>query len=126
MLRITTDKKKSKTVLSVEGRLAGENVATLEQCWRELRNASPQERFHVNLCGVSFIDGSGKVLLRTMHHEGGQLVAEGCLNQAIVKEIVGQERNGPRSENSEKKTPIIFYIALLSLMFGAAGARAQT
>jgi len=126
MLRITTDKKKSKTVLSVEGRLAGENVATLEQCWRELRNASPQERFHVNLCGVSFIDGSGKVLLRTMHHEGGQLVAEGCLNQAIVKEIVGQERNGPRSESSEKKTPIIFYIALFSLLLGAAGTRAQT
>ena len=126
MLRITTDKRKSKTVLSVEGRLAGQNVATLEQCWRELRNASPQEKFHVNLCGVSFIDGAGKVLLKTMYREGGQLVAEGCLNQAIVKEIVGQERNGLRGEGTEKKTPIIFYIALLSLLLGAAGARAQT
>ena len=126
MLRITTDKRKSKTVLSVEGRLVGQNVATLEQCWRELRNASPQEKFHVNLCGVSFIDGAGKVLLKTMYHEGGQLIAEGCLNQAIVKEIVGQERNGLRGESSEKKTPIIFYIALLSLLFGGSGARAQT
>ena len=126
MLRITTDKRKSKTVLSVEGRLAGQNVATLEQCWREMRSASPQEKFHVNLCGVSFIDGAGKVLLRTMYHEGGQLVADGCLNQAIVKEIVGQEKNGLRSEGSEKKTPIIFYIALLSLLLGASGARAQT
>ena len=126
MLRITTDKRKSKTVLSVEGRLVGQNVATLEQCWRELRNASPQEKFHVNLCGVSFIDGAGKVLLKTMYHEGGQLIAEGCLNQAIVKEIVGQERNGLRGEGSEKKTPIIFYIALLSLLFGGSGARAQT
>jgi len=125
MLRITTDKRKSKTVLSVEGRLVGQNVATLEQCWRELRNASPQEKFHVNLCGVSFIDGAGKVLLKTMYHEGGQLIAEGCLNQAIVKEIVGQERNGLRGEGSEKKTPIIFYIALLSLLLGASGARAQ-
>jgi len=126
MLRITTDKRKSKTILSVEGRLVGQNVATLEQCWRELRNASPQEKFHVNLCGVSFIDGAGKVLLKTMYHEGGQLIAEGCLNQAIVKEIVGQERNGLRGEGSEKKTPIIFYIALLSLLLGGSGARAQT
>src|SRR5215469_15772735 len=87
MLRITTEKKKSKTVLSVEGRLAGVFVPALEQCWRELKAASPQEKFYIDLCGVSFIDGAGKMLLKSMHHEGGQLVAEGCLNQAIVKEI---------------------------------------
>src|SRR6516162_8722109 len=113
MLRITTEKKKTKTVLSVEGRLAGQYVAALEQCWREMQRASPQERFYVNLCGVSFIDSAGKLLLQTMYHEGGQLIADGCLNQAIVKEIVGQEKNGLRSQNShEKKTPIIFYLLL--------------
>ena len=126
MLRITTDKKKSKTILSVEGRLVGQNVATLEQCWRELRGTSPQERFYVNLCGVSFIDGAGKVLLTTMHREGGQLVADGCLNQAIVKEIVSQEKSGARGDAGEKKIPIIFYVALLSLLLGASGAKAQT
>src|SRR5215813_6934239 len=121
MLRVTTDKKKSKTVVSVEGRLVGQNVATLEQCWRELRSASPQEKFHVNLCGVSFIDGAGKMLLKTMYREGGQLIADGCLNQAIVREIVGEERNGARNQNSsEKKTPIIFY-----LLLNASAARAQ-
>ena len=126
MLRVTTDKKKSKTVLSVEGRLAGQNVATLEQCWRELRSASPQEKFYVNLCGVSFIDGAGKMLLKTMHHEGGQLIADGCLNQAIVKEIVGQEKNGSRAESgSDKKTPIIFYVVLFSLLSFSTGTRAQ-
>jgi len=126
MLRVTTDKKKSKTVLSVEGRLAGQNVATLEQCWRELRSASPQEKFHVNLCGVSFIDGAGKMLLKTMHHEGGQLIADGCLNQAIVREIVGQEKNGNRAEGgSGKKTPIIFYALLFGLLMNASGVGAQ-
>src|SRR5262245_42000068 len=117
MLRVTTDKKKSKTVLSVEGRLAGQNGATLEQCWRELRTASPQERFYVNLCGVSFIDGAGKMLLKTMHHEGAQLIADGCLNQAIVKEIVGEEKIGARNQGSaDKKTPIIFYLLLFGLL----------
>jgi len=111
MLRITTEKKRAKTVLSVEGRLAGPLVATLEQCWRELKAATPQERFHVNLCGVSFIDAAGKVLLKEMYRQGGQLVADGCLNQAIVKEIVGSDKGdgGGDSGKDPKGAPIIFY-----------------
>jgi anti-anti-sigma regulatory factor len=59
MLRITTEKKRCKTVLTVEGRLAGEWVSTMEQCWRELHSAAPREKYTVDLCGVSFIDGAG-------------------------------------------------------------------
>jgi outer membrane protein len=127
MLRITTEKKRTKTVLSVEGRLAEPLVSTLEQCWRELRAASPQEKFYVNLCGVSFIDAAGKMLLKEMHRQGGQLVAEGCLNQAIVKEITGAAKTEAREDEGKenKSTPIIFYIALLSLLFGASGVKAQ-
>jgi len=127
MLRITTEKKRSKTVLSVEGRLAGALVATLEQCWKELRAASPQEKFYVDLCGVSFIDAAGKMLLQEMYRQGGQLVADGCLNQAIVKEIIGRQKAGGRGEEGKdhKGTPIIFYLALLGLLFGASGAKAQ-
>lgn len=127
MLRITTEKKRSKTVLSVEGRLAGTLVATLEQCWKELRAASPQERFYVDLCGVSFIDAAGKMLLQEMYRQGGQLVADGCLNQAIVKEIIGRQKAGGRGDEGKdnKGTPIIFYVALLSLLFGASGLKAQ-
>ncbi len=128
MLRITTEKKRAKTVLSVEGRLAGPLVATLEQCWRELKAASPQEKFYVNLCGVSFIDASGKVLLKEMHRQGGRLVADGCLNQAIVKEIVGSDNDegGGGSGKDSKGTPIIFYVLLLSSLLGAGGAYAQS
>jgi outer membrane protein len=123
MLRITTEKKRAKTVVSVEGRLAGPLVSTLEQCWRELKVASPQEKFYINLCGVSFIDAAGKMLLKEMYRQGGQLVAQGCLNQAIVKEIVG---SGKSDEGTESKgTPIIFYVLLLSLLFGVRGIQAQ-
>ncbi len=127
MLRITTEKKRSKTVLSVEGRLAGTLVGTLEQCWKELRAASPQEKFHVDLCGVSFIDAAGKMLLQEMYRQGGQLVADGCLNQAIVKEIIGRQKVASRGDEGKdnKGTPIIFYIAILSLLLGASGATAQ-
>ena len=127
MLRITNEKKRGKIYLNVEGRLAGPWVAALEQCWRELRAASPQDKFHVNLCGVSFIDAAGKVLLKEMHRQGGRLVAEGCLNQAILQEIVaGEKQAGRHAEKSRRKSShIIFYTILFSLVLGPAVAHAQ-
>src|SRR5467141_3028253 len=118
MLRITAEKKRGKTFLSVEGRLAGPWVAALEQCWRELHAASPREKFHVNLCGVSFIDAAGKALLMEIHRQGGRLVAEGCLNQAIVHEIVAREKQGTSTTGKErpKRSHIIFYTLFFSLM----------
>src|SRR5262249_12365853 len=80
-----------------------------------------------NLCGVSFIDAAGKVLLRTIHRDGGQLLAEGCLNQAIVTEIVRadkESRKEPNGESPVKRPPIIFYGLLITLLFGSQ-SRAQ-
>lgn len=127
MLRISTQKKRGKTVLSVEGRLAGPLVATLEQCWRELHGSSPTEKFHVDLCGVSFIDSAGKVLLKEIHRQGGELVAEGCLNQAIVREVVNNEKDEKAHNRKErpKGSHIVFYVALLSLLLHPVQARGQ-
>ena len=121
MLRITTEKKRGKTVLSVEGRLAGLWVETLEQCWRA---RTPEEKFSVDLCGVSFIDAAGKTLLKKIHEEGGKLIAEGCLNEAIVEEIAG--RSGKTGCWGRKKgSHIIFYLAFFSLLVTPAVAHAQ-
>jgi outer membrane protein TolC len=125
MLRITTEKKRGKTVLSVEGRLAGPWVAALEQCWRELHAASPREKFHVNLCEVSFIDAAGKVLLKEIHRQGGQLIAEGCLNQAIVHEIIAREKASAGDKQRRKGSHIIFYVAFFSLLLSPALCHAQ-
>src|SRR5213080_2882176 len=127
MLRITTEKRRGKVFLGVEGKLAGPSVATLEQCWRELHASSPREKFHVNLCGVSFIDAAGKALLMEIHRQGGQLVAEGCLNQAIVHEIVAREKQdaSPGAKERPKRSHIIFYTALFSLVLGPTVAHAQ-
>src|SRR5579871_64149 len=124
MLRITTEKKRGRTVLSVEGRLSGPRVATLEQCWRELRAAGPDEKYHVNLCGVIFIDGAGKILLKAMHSEGAQLLAEGCLNQAIVKEIMADQK-GESTERRGKGPGFFFYAILFSLLAVGKPAMAQ-
>jgi len=122
MLRITTEKKKGRTVLSVEGRLSGPRVAMLEQCWRELRTSDSEEKYHVNLCGVTFIDGAGKVLLKAMHSEGAQLLAEGCLNQAIVREITSQAKG----EKKGKGPSFFFYVIFFALLLGVKPAFAQS
>src|SRR5579863_7629613 len=128
MLRITTEIKRGKLTLYIEGRLTGPWVGALEQCWRDLSDRGERQKFYINLCGVSFIDDAGKVLLKEMHRHGGELIAEGCLNQAIVNEIVSKKtKKGSNEKDPEKKgSPIIFYIALLSLTLGGAGVRAQT
>jgi outer membrane protein len=124
MLRITTEKKRRRTILNVEGRLAGPWVSALEQCWRELRAASPHDKFHVDLCGVSFIDGAGRMLLQEIHRQGGTLIAEGCLNQAIVQDIVRAEK-GHGHKDRPKGSHIVFYIALFSLLMSPAQSRGQ-
>src|SRR6267143_4360195 len=127
VLRVTTEKRRGETALAVEGRLAGPWVGALEQCWRELHAASPREKFHIDLCGVSFIDASGKVLLKEIHRQGGRLIAEGCLNQAIVREIVSDagEQRSEKSKGRRKGSHIIFYLAFFSLILNAGSALAQ-
>ena len=130
MLRITTENKKGRLILGVEGRLAGQWVGALEQCWRELLSATPRQKFSIDLRGVSYIDNAGKVLLKEMHGLGGELIAEGCLNQAIVKEIVGAsgkaESSQKKQDEDSKGTTIIFYAALFTLLIFPAALQAQT
>jgi len=132
MLRITTEQKRGKVILSVEGRLAGQWVTALEQCWKDLRTWAPNGKFSINLCGVSFIDAAGKALLKEIHHQGARLVAEGCLNQAIVKEIAGEASTDKSAADADpvktKKSHIIFYAFLLGLLTGgfASATPAQT
>src|SRR5262249_9961700 len=114
---------------TVEGTLSGPRVATLEQCWRELLATMPRPKFCVNLCGVSYIGDTGKVLLAEMHRQGAQLMAEGCLNQAIVDEISGKQKKsdgGSKPDEPAKRAPIIFYVLLFGLLSSPGLLRAQT
>jgi outer membrane protein len=127
MLRITTEIKRGKTVISVEGRIAGPQVGTLEQCWKELYSSGPKDKYVVNLCGVSFIDKCGKMLLKEMHRVGAEFQAEGCLNQAIVEEISkpADDAEGEKQTKKSKGSHIIFYTVLFSLLGLPAVSRAQ-
>ena len=127
MLRITTEHKKGRTTLAVEGRLAGPWVQALEECWRDLRSSSPHEKYQIHLCGVSFIDPAGKLLLAEIHRQGGQLMAEGCLNQAVIDEIAAaaDSEKLAHKEARPKKCPIIFWLFLAGLLLPVAVLRAD-
>ena len=133
MLRITTETRRGKLFLTVEGSLSGPRVSTLEQCWRELSAATPRQKFCINLCGVSFIDNAGKVLLKEMYRLGAELLAEGCLNQAVVTEIIKPGRKSeargtkdPKDNDPSKGSPFIFYVIFFSLLLVPKFAGAQT
>lgn len=89
MLKITTRTDPSATTLELEGKLAGPWVQELEGCWREASKADRVIR--VLLCAVTFVDEKGKDLLVKMYRHGAELVAEGCMNKAIVDEIIRGE-----------------------------------
>lgn len=90
MLKITTRTDPTATIFELEGKLAGPWVEELEGCWQETTNSERSVR--VLLCAVTFIDEKGRNLLLEMHQHGAELVAEGCMNKAIVDEIVQGKR----------------------------------
>jgi outer membrane protein len=127
MLRITTENKSGRVILFVEGKLAGQWVAALKHCWNDLHAASPKAKFQVDLCGVMFIDEAGKVLLREIHRQGGELQADGCLNQWIVSDISkeGKQKSQKQKKEGSRGSHIIFYALLFTLALNAIGAKAQ-
>ena len=88
MLRITTHEKPESLTFQLEGSLAGPWVQELETCWRQTLAGRAAAPVRVDLSEVTFVDLSGKQLLATMHGQGAELIASGCLTKAIVAEIV--------------------------------------
>jgi len=89
MLRITVTETLDGATLSLDGRLAGPWVVELSRCWTELVLVRRRHDVRVRLDEVTFIDETGKALLRRMHERGATLLAAGCMTRAIVDEIVG-------------------------------------
>jgi len=87
VLRIAISIEADEAALTLHGRLAGPWAAELERCWKEICLGAPR-RIRVELEAVTFIDASGKTLLRKIHEQGGTLVCSGCMTRAIVDEIV--------------------------------------
>jgi anti-anti-sigma regulatory factor len=89
MLRITAISQHGSTRLVVEGKLAGACVGELEKCWHEATGSMPPESILVDLSSVTFVDQTGKQLLKDIRKQGSDFAAEGLLAKCLLQEISG-------------------------------------
>jgi anti-anti-sigma regulatory factor len=68
MLRITHDKDATGHTLRLEGKVAGAWVEEFRRYWHSLAGSLGSKRVHLDLCGVAFVDGEGRQLLREIYH----------------------------------------------------------
>ena len=87
MMRITIHEQAGSLNFQVEGKLVGPWVAELEHCWQQALSSKPFSAIRVDLSEATHIDAGGKQLLATMHGQGVELVAAGCLMKAVVAEV---------------------------------------
>ena len=88
MLKITTHDNGKRTVLELDGKLVGPWVNELERVWYLAERAGS---VHVVLKEVGFIDDNGKELLARVYRSGAELVAVGCLAEALLQDVIQKE-----------------------------------
>ena len=95
MLRITLQDKPGAVTFQLEGRLAGQAVLVLEDCWQTTLAGQRGPILRVDLTGVTSIDAAGQACLAAMHRGGVEFIAADCLTKAVVAEIT----QGPSPES---------------------------
>jgi hypothetical protein len=108
MLRITTQSTPDSVTLKLEGRLAGPWVDEARRCWH---CGGPEEKrkVHVDLRGVTYVDGEGEKLLAELYEQGADFLACDCQMKAVVSEIANwsarsQTREGENHDSSSART----------------------
>lgn len=87
MLRITLDTKPGTLTFRLEGRLGGEWVRVLEECWRSAAYGDRDNVFYVDLTELTSIDAAGRACLASLHREGARFIAADCMTKAIVADF---------------------------------------
>lgn len=88
MLRISIKYQPDSTTLRLEGKLVGPWIPELEQCWHGVTDTARPAHLIVDLAGVSWVDSSGRALLREMHSRGAALEGRGLLSQLFIHWII--------------------------------------
>lgn len=93
MLRITVEEQNDLTTLRLEGKLKGDWVPELERCWMRTRSTGPYRQLMIDLVAVSFVDESGKLLLKKLASQDAEFLARGNpLMSSLVNDIAGEQQ----------------------------------
>jgi ABC-type transporter Mla MlaB component len=88
MLRITVHHKPAGLTLQLEGRLAGDDVQVLKECWQRSTTGQHPATLRVDLTGVTSIDAAGRACLLALHRQNAEFIAADGLMKAVVDEII--------------------------------------
>jgi hypothetical protein len=92
MFKITTSTNAGTVRLIVEGKLSSACVGELDKCWQASRLLE-SETILMDLTGVTYIDASGKQLLKRMHEQGTAFLCAGLMTRFLIEEIRCEEEN---------------------------------
>jgi len=87
MIRITAHQERLATRLCLEGKLSGDSVDVLDECWQSASTTA--NSISVDLTDISFIDSRGKQLLVRMFEKGTRLVSRSLMGRCLIEEING-------------------------------------
>jgi ABC-type transporter Mla MlaB component len=87
MLRITVHDQPEALTFQLEGRLGGEGVQALEECWKSAVTREHKALLRVDLTEVTAVDAAGRACLVALHRQGAEFIAADCLTKAMVAEI---------------------------------------
>jgi ABC-type transporter Mla MlaB component len=102
MLRVTVHDDAGALTFQVEGRLAGDWVRELHDCWQRALTGRHRPVVCVDLAGVTLVDAAGKELLAELHRAGATLLASGVLTRAVVAEVT-EEAATPKEAPSKEE-----------------------
>jgi hypothetical protein len=98
MIRVTKSEQGDRTIITIDGRLAGENLEVVELfCNQTLSEGKP---LYIFLRDVLTIDEAGRVLLSRLAAKGVRLLASGMYTSYIVQTLPApaapwSDRSGP-------------------------------
>lgn len=87
MLKITHHNEGRVTTLKLEGKLSGEWVRELMNCWQQVMLTGEGKTIRIDLASVTWVSDEGKALLSAMRRHGTELLAANLLMAGIVAEI---------------------------------------
>ncbi len=93
MFRVSKAEERSRTVVTIDGRLSADYVEVVETCCEQaISTGRPVDLF---LRDVTTIDPAGRALLRRLAASGVRLLAKGVYTSYIVQALsCTKERNG--------------------------------
>ena len=96
-MKVTIHQRENESViLKIEGRVLAPKVSELHRAWQDLAPCLGSRKLSVDICGVTFIDATGKRLLAEIHAKTG---AEFLADTPLTKYFAEQAQQDLRTQS---------------------------